>query len=418
MGWNGYLSNETRQQVVGVLIEERLTTRDHVVVLLNALPKRFLAQLPAAGGLRDDMRLTSELNHINGISMLTGGEVPMRVFLSNTIAMVQDKARQSVVQNALLELENNPPTSSTRETVRGISGKTRSHSRFDTFSETVAKRKSTSEEVTLESLPRGPVGEITRELTILRDEKLPIDFVQRATDAANSVFKLIVHRHFDGIASMLGEQADAGTGTAWVIGQGIGITNHHVFEARDPSEPPAAEADFNAQINTAMVIADYFDADVEQNGLTLGENPLLASNKELDYAIFKLPPALKYRIPLPLVPQPLLKSATAPVHSRVNVIQHPHGLPMQLAIRNNYIMSGDEQHLTYLSDTEAGSSGSPVMDDNWRVAALHVGGRKNEALEFELLGRPIEHENIGVAIEAVLLDILGAAPNAHATITA
>ena len=90
---------------------------------------------------------------------------------------------------------------------------------------------------------------------------------------------------------------------------------------------------------------------------------------------------------------------------------------MQLAIRNNYVMSGDSQQLTYLSDTEAGSSGAPVMDDSWRVAALHVGGRENQALEFELLGRPIKHENIGVAIGAVLEDIQTTAPDAHAIIT-
>ena len=295
------------------------------------------------------------------------------------------------------------PVTSLSKNRRGKSDKTRSHARFDTFTEAVSRRNSANEEATTESVPIGSAGETQRELTIHRDEKLPIDFAQRATVTSNSVFKLIVHRHFDGIASMFGEQPDSGTGTAWVIGPGIGITNHHVFEARDEVEPPASEEDFESQVITTMVIADYVDAnDKKDVGPTLGEGSLLASNKELDYAIFKLPASLKDRSPLSLVSFPLLKSISAPVRSRVNVIQHPHGLPMQLAIRNNYVMSGDSQQLTYLSDTEAGSSGAPVMDDSWRVAALHVGGRENQALEFELLGRPIKHENIGVAIGAVL----------------
>ncbi|MER3477440.1 MAG: hypothetical protein C4287_14275, partial [Leptolyngbya sp. ERB_1_2] len=58
----------------------------------------------------------------------------------------------------------------------------------------------------------------------------------------------------------------------------------------------------------------------------------------------------------------------------VTVIQHPGGQPKQIAIRENKVLKiGDDQDalqdnfLWYASDTAPGSSGSPVLNDNWQV---------------------------------------------------
>ena len=62
----------------------------------------------------------------------------------------------------------------------------------------------------------------------------------------------------------------------------------------------------------------------------------------------------------------------------VTIIQHPDGQPKQIAIRENKVLKiGDRQDalmdsfIWYASDTAPGSSGSPALNDNWQVVAVH-----------------------------------------------
>ncbi|MCP9784419.1 trypsin-like peptidase domain-containing protein [Cyanobium sp. WKJ7-Wakatipu] len=68
------------------------------------------------------------------------------------------------------------------------------------------------------------------------------------------------------------------------------------------------------------------------------------------------------------------------VGEKVNIIQHPNGEPKQLAIRNNQVVDELELFLHYRTDTDPGSSGSPVFNDQWEVVALHHSGvpKRNE----------------------------------------
>lgn len=69
----------------------------------------------------------------------------------------------------------------------------------------------------------------------------------------------------------------------------------------------------------------------------------------------------------------------------VTIIQHPHGQPKQLTVRANMIISLDkrvfpqiaERFIHYTTDTEPGSSGSPVLNDQWQVIAIHHKAVKN-----------------------------------------
>ena len=55
----------------------------------------------------------------------------------------------------------------------------------------------------------------------------------------------------------------------------------------------------------------------------------------------------------------------------VTIVQHPRGEKKQVALRENRIVDGVQRFLHYTADTEPGSSGSPVFNDQWEVVALH-----------------------------------------------
>ena len=60
----------------------------------------------------------------------------------------------------------------------------------------------------------------------------------------------------------------------------------------------------------------------------------------------------------------------------VNLIQHPNGRVKHIALHNSHLLelddnSTDHMFCYYSSDSEQGSSGSPVLNNRWEVIALH-----------------------------------------------
>ena len=58
----------------------------------------------------------------------------------------------------------------------------------------------------------------------------------------------------------------------------------------------------------------------------------------------------------------------------MNIVQHPNGLPKQLAFRDNQVTDLLDDFVHYRADTEPGSSGSPVFNDQWEMVGLHHSG--------------------------------------------
>ncbi|HYN47981.1 MAG TPA: hypothetical protein VER83_03895, partial [Candidatus Nanopelagicales bacterium] len=68
------------------------------------------------------------------------------------------------------------------------------------------------------------------------------------------------------------------------------------------------------------------------------------------------------------------------------------------------------------TDTDYGSSGSPVCDDLWRVVALHRGSRHTTNTSYQ--GRTEAYVNFGSQIQAVLAHVGANAPAEAAAIAA
>ena len=252
--------------------------------------------------------------------------------------------------------------------------------------------------------PQAPIPEIV----IGQDERLPVRFLERGLQVSRSVAKVLVTRVFNGTV-----QAGSGSrfsGTSWMIAPGLLMTNHHVIEARDPrSEAPAGESDFRAQAKAAEVWFHYHEDEAEH--WDYGGWGLVHASRALDYALLRSASAPNRTATplsdwgfLPVVPdRPAVTKGF-----RLNIIQHPQGGPKRIAIRSNfyfdcYSTAQEPDRLRYLTDTEPGSSGSPVFGDDWRVLALHHAAVK--VPEETYRGEVVKYNNQGIAIAAILKDL-------------
>lgn len=213
-----------------------------------------------------------------------------------------------------------------------------------------------------------------------------VDFLLRGRHAANAVGRVVFS---NGRAQ----------GTGFLVAPGLFITNNHVIRTPEDAGGMKVQFDYEADEagNVLPVTAFAFDAracfvsdPVERLDFTLiALGPRLDGNKDLG--------AFGY-IPLSDAGDKHMLGELA------NIIQHPKGALKQLVVRENNLVSRDEtnQVLHYLADTEKGSSGSPVCNNEWEPIAIHHwGGPSLEITGAD--GKRLRNDiNEGVRISAVV----------------
>jgi endonuclease G len=191
-------------------------------------------------------------------------------------------------------------------------------------------------------------------------------------------------------------------GTGFLVAPGLFLTNHHVVSSPREASQLCVEFDYEFDTSNTMRALTRFAFSPECCFVTDG----IAG---LDYTFI----ALGDRLAGPRDSDvfgyiPLSDAKDKHMLGEIaNIIQHPRGRYKEVVLRENRLVARDEtmQVLHYIADTEPGSSGSAVFNNDWEAIALHHwGGPYREVKTPD--GRPLSREiNEGIRISAIVKDL-------------
>jgi endonuclease G len=216
---------------------------------------------------------------------------------------------------------------------------------------------------------------------------LAVSFLERGAIAARAVAR-IAYR--DGRPQ----------GSGFLVAPGLLLTNHHVISSAaqaaelcvefeyelDPADRPRGVTRF-AFAAERLFVTDPVNG-LDYSLVAVGDR--LSGTSEMSRFGF-----------CPLSDRPE-KHALGEV---ANVIQHPDGRYKEVVLRENQFVARLDDVLHYIADTEPGSSGSPVFNNEWEPVALHHwGGPWRQRTDAR--GRELNSEiNEGIRISAIIASL-------------
>jgi endonuclease G len=217
-----------------------------------------------------------------------------------------------------------------------------------------------------------------------------VNFLTRGSRAAAAVCRIRVPT-----------QGGEWYGTGFLVGPRLLMTNNHVLSSsQDASQ---AEAEFNYEHDADGVLSPPIQ-------FNLAPDEIFFTDIEHDVTLASVAAYSEGGVPierfgyLPLIPL----SGKGVEGEWVTIIQHPGGQPKQLTIRASMIIELDikafptvaVRFIHYTTDTEPGSSGSPVINDQWQVIAIHHKAIRKPSSDGDE-DRPVWLANEGVRVSAI-----------------
>jgi len=199
---------------------------------------------------------------------------------------------------------------------------------------------------------------------------------------------------------------EANNGGRWVAGSGflvspaLLLTNQHVIADENVAHATQITFDREADDTGRQRPVSVFRLDPDRFAI-------FSKEEELDYALIAVGERISGDATLEDLGLCVLSDRPDKhaIGMNVNIIQHPAGFPKMIAIRNNILDFRTDRTLLYETDTEHGSSGSPVFNDAWELVALHHYGEPFLELHDEHGSQIPTNVNEGVRISAIYRDL-------------
>ncbi len=162
-------------------------------------------------------------------------------------------------------------------------------------------------------------------------------------------------------------------GSGFLVGPRLLATNNHVLSSA--ADAAQAEAEFGFEHDAEGVLSPPVQ-------FNLSPSEVFFTDVAHDITLVAVVPFSEGGVPLDRFGfLPLLPLSGKGVHGEwVTLIQHPGGDPKQMAVRACQIVELEpdqrvgvdtQRFIHYTTDTEPGSSGAPVLNDQWQVVAIH-----------------------------------------------
>jgi hypothetical protein len=238
---------------------------------------------------------------------------------------------------------------------------------------------------------------------------LPVHFLVEGSIIQRAVARVVIKNNSGAVVSHA---------SGFMVSPTLFLTNNHVFGSIAEAKPSAIEFNYQDDFNGAASVVDTFSLDPDN---------VFYTNASLDFTLVRVAPKYslvrrEYYFQDEFTPNPdgpinppftpnlppfqnppftlppdfrlprfytikagekwgflrLLASLPISDNQHVNIIQHPRGRKKEVCLQENKIDDIYTNVVRYTTDTDPGSSGSPVFNNSWDVIALHhAGGEQN-----------------------------------------
>lgn len=203
------------------------------------------------------------------------------------------------------------------------------------------------------------VERIGLERVLGRSDFLGINFLEMA---------LAVSRFVGRIQIRMSLGATEGYGTGFMVSPRLLLTNNHVLGSKAEAVHSEVEFDYqNDRYGRLLPVVTY----------SLEPETFFITSKDLDFTLVAVSErSSQGGIQLKRYGWSRLigTQGKALLGESLNIVQHPKGGTKQIVLRSNQLVDLFDNYAHYLTDTEPGSSGSPVYNDQWEIVALHHSG--------------------------------------------
>jgi trypsin-like peptidase len=190
-----------------------------------------------------------------------------------------------------------------------------------------------------------------------------------------------------------------------MVAEDLFLTNWHcggpewISDASQPERRRAFREDFYWQdpiVKDALIDLSFDGDKLSREYAVTG---IAALSMELDFALLKVQPLDAIGKPRPF----FLRSTPLASGDPFQIVHHAEGKEKQITTNcrvetkefAGWRPGSGKSDFTYRCDTEAGSSGAPILDENGDIAGLHHLGFKKE-------GTSCDHLNKGVRVDKIL----------------